>query len=224
MPFNFQDVDDVVDEITEEEESSEPEAGRAELTEVQRRMKLAECYSAVFSHPMFPNSTEYSKIVEKEFKAFAITRLEELMGVRQSGTNPGAASPFTPEELSVLKQVAATVLNKAKSGTPMSLAPVQNTAPISLNPIVMPTGSTSQPKPKARPKPPKRILKDSGHKDKEGKPIMMDVTPQARPNGAIQPAPPMTEQQVMRIMQARSEPGAVGGQSGAMAQILGKLK
>lgn len=83
----------------------------SEISEAERRFNKAALYKQWVSGRLFGDNDSPEVLeVEKEFKDFARLQLKKLIGLEQE--TPVAHSEFTPEEVTVLKTLAAQVLKK----------------------------------------------------------------------------------------------------------------
>lgn len=117
----LQEGDEVLDEIEGEMEDMEKATTETlkAISEAEKRIEQANLYKAVLNGNLFAKGSarpEIIKIVDKEFKAFVMYRLEVLLGIKnEAGLRPQQAaqmvSPFSQAEITALKAIAAR-LNK----------------------------------------------------------------------------------------------------------------
>ncbi len=114
--------DEVLEELEDEMNGIENAAQETlkAISEAEKRIEQANLYKAVLNGNLFGKGSarpEIIKIVDKEFKAFVMYRLEVLLGIKAEGGLKGpqqqvqVASPFSPAEIAALKAIAAR-LNK----------------------------------------------------------------------------------------------------------------
>lgn len=99
--------------------------------DVERRLEVAALFKILLQGTLFDDSSVAAKIVEKRVKAFVKAELMALVGMGQPMVMAGAApatSDFTPQEVSVLKAVAAGVLKKS-NGPALTVPPPPPGAP-----------------------------------------------------------------------------------------------
>lgn len=129
-------------EGVEEDQRAHDDVYKA-MSEVEKRLALAECYKVVLQNDMFSSRTPASVTVQKEVTDFCRRRLENLMGIRPEAPVAVAAQqiqfPFSKEEVMALRALAQATLKRpniiAKSQDPPpppSMVPAQvpgNTGP-----------------------------------------------------------------------------------------------
>ena len=149
-------TEDEVAAILEPDSSPARNSYDALETEVERRFEVAMCYRMLLKGSLFNDSTDASKTVEKEARAFFKDRLETLLGIR--ATKPVVAEtplPFDKEEVKVLKEVARRLLKKPELAPPVEkpVQPVlrQAALPASTPTAAVPRTTKPGPKPAARP-------------------------------------------------------------------------
>jgi hypothetical protein len=192
---------------------SEPEE-EDPLSEIERRLEIAKYYRLVLDDTIFsdPPNVEIADRVEGEIREFVRGRMAALVGV--SMQPPNQELPFSeeevlalrtiaqPEVVSALKALAAKVLKKPQILDAKPLQPKKEAAPREprLKKIVRPTPSRSTAVTTDKPESEKSEALASTKSKKqqkitktvvteEGKEIIMDITPQARPLG-VSPLPP----------------------------------
>ena len=137
--FFSEDADDVADSWDDDEIESAIGGGDFdddELLDVDLRLNIADHYRAITRNKFFSEDTEAAQIVNDEVRAFIRERLEVLLGLRQENApaqpQTKVDSPFSNEEVSALKALAAKVLNKPQlvSAPVMTRPEVQVSAPV----------------------------------------------------------------------------------------------
>jgi hypothetical protein len=143
----------------------------SEISEAERRFNKAALYKQWVSGRIFGDNDAPEVLeVEKEFKDFARSQLRKLIGIDQE---PAIVdSVFTPEEATVLKNLAAQVLRNPRLAKPKEdpkpiikkppvlaprEAPVKPTAPVlaprPIKPVPKPVQQAPKPVQQARPAP-----------------------------------------------------------------------
>ena len=209
--------DEEPEEITEEQvaASIEPEAPRGSTSydaldlEVEKRFETAMYYRTLLKGSLFNETTEASRIVEDEARAFFKERLEVLLGIRTP--KPLAAEPiFSKDEVAALKAVAKRLIAKPELTTAKPSAPSLRQAPVpaTAKPPVLtarsavkaPRTTVAQPAvTKTVPKlnPDNGVIEDTGKivqqghkkyrivKNDLGTEFRQDITGQGRPTAAV---------------------------------------
>lgn len=99
-----------------ESEIAEPQNNNEVISEALKRIEQASLYQTLINHSLFaPNSArpEIMSLVEKEIKAFAIERLEILLGMKnERKIEQINNSQFNPDEIGALKAIASRLMKK----------------------------------------------------------------------------------------------------------------
>lgn len=108
-------IDQLVSELTEEETSTEDFS--EEMTEVERRLELAQYYQLLLQDTLFNDRSENAQVVEREIRIFIRQRLGELLGVvvKKAPEPVKVELPFTDDEVVVLKEIAGRMADKIKA-------------------------------------------------------------------------------------------------------------
>lgn len=137
-------AESVITDLTEDK----PNPVAKTMSEVERRLALAECYNLLLQQELFENRTPASVTVQKEIAEFCRRRLENLMGIRQEDASTSAVVavstpfPFTKEETSALKVLAQAtlkrpgIMNKAQASPAAPPTLKQVTAPPQVAPAL----------------------------------------------------------------------------------------
>lgn len=150
MPFDFGDEDGseyVVQALT----SAAPKAAESTddlMAEAERRFSKAKYYEVLIKEPIFDGDTSPMAMeVIKEIQTFSRERLSILLGLKAEGES-ALSEIFSPEEIQVLKQVAAKLLKKpALGGLSISSEPTLKKARAPVAPAVK-----AAPAPRGRPR------------------------------------------------------------------------
>lgn len=108
---------DTIEEFLEGEQLiEEKKNGSVVINEALKRIEQASLYQTLINHSLFaPNSArpEIMQLVENEIKAFAIERLEILLGMKnENNLEQGSSGQFNEEEVLALKAIAGRLVNK----------------------------------------------------------------------------------------------------------------
>jgi hypothetical protein len=207
-------VDEILSVVTKSDDSDVvlPQ----DLTDVEIRLEEANCYKALLRNPLFDvGAGPIARKVEHKVREYIRLELKLLLGLEQPKPQVVVKDQFEPEELKVLKMLAAKVLNKSPvvekrelvvnkaQLEPLPVAPKQ-TKPVSSPTVgvVPPVVKKGRP-PQAKSKPvgENEVPKLEGPTKKEkliikGKLVEVDIPlqnqKQVRPMGAIQPLPPLS--------------------------------
>jgi hypothetical protein len=202
VPAQQPQYQDEVDEVAADFQESE--VAQEQLSEVERRLEMAHYYRMMLNQDLFENATSIGVAVEKEIRDYIMSRLEILMGVKAEQAFVAQQDPalvFLPEEVEVLKAIAAKVRGKPAILAPKpaaSVRPVSVQQPASTPkaPAVRPVsvqGRGSRPAPAPGIKTVGRKLQRGGldgraHKtgkvfsEELGKEVTQDLTDQVRPS------------------------------------------
>jgi hypothetical protein len=133
----------VIDEVIAESDEVDQLMGEAE-----RRFEKAQYYQSLLRQPFFDDLTQTSEEVMDEIRGFIRERLSILLGITpEAQKSKQVVSDFAPDELKVLKQVAARILKKPELG---EISPqVRVAAP----PVKVAVRPTQPQKVQARPQP-----------------------------------------------------------------------
>jgi hypothetical protein len=162
------------------EESSEDDFDER-MSEVERRLEVAQYYRLLLNDSLFSTSTPAAKVVEAEIRAFIRERLEDLVGIRTPKVVK--SSDFSDEEMTVLKQFTARVLKNSKLLEPnpeptvkKASPPAQTPSKTASKPRVAPTVNKVKVAPPAKtPKAPKPSQKaQAKHKEPAAKSVQKD--------------------------------------------------
>jgi hypothetical protein len=165
-------ADNLVDSLYEEPEA-DPRSNDEEESEldsqmlaVEERLQQAQYYRLMLNESFFKEETPLSRKVDREVRAFVRARLSVLMGVQAEPTKQAPQRPpdFTDSEIRNLKQLAATLQERATRAGAAVPAP----APVPVPPAMKKIESKPQ-EPVAAPAPVKR------------QPVV--VAPRAKPSG-----------------------------------------
>lgn len=115
MPFDFDesDLNAIVDEPQQQEvaQAVQEQANfDTQMSEVERRLELAQYYRLLLNDSLFNNRSEAAATVEAEVRDFVRSRLEILLGVKKEQVK--AVSDFNDDEIQALKAVASRLLKK----------------------------------------------------------------------------------------------------------------
>lgn len=111
-------MEEIVEEIYEEEVLEEEQA--EVLTEAERRIEQANLYQALLKHDLFGPGSARQEIIDavrKEFKAFILSRLEILLGIKpevsvRTSSQEIVKSPFSEDEIKALRAIAERLTKK----------------------------------------------------------------------------------------------------------------
>lgn len=119
------------------------------LLEAERRFAKARYYETLIKEPIFENDPSPSAVeVVAEIQRYARERLSVLLGITTE--KPPAEEVFSPEEVAILKAMAAKLLKKPELGGLQNTVPVLRKAPSPNNPTLR---KVQGPAKKADPKP-----------------------------------------------------------------------
>lgn len=125
----------------------EEEEYEVAITQVDKRMRIAQFFRLVLDSDLFSDEASEAKIVQSRVRKFVRDELEVLFGMRRAASAP-VASQFTQDEVEALKVLASRVT--AKPSTPQ-LKPVQSPVQI-VAPSINKMGLNKTPsKPTAKP-------------------------------------------------------------------------
>ncbi len=79
------------------------------LSQVDRRMRVAQCYRSILNSDLFNDETSEAKIVQNRIRKFCNEELEIIFGMRLNRQAVAVSSQFTAEEADILKNLAAQV-------------------------------------------------------------------------------------------------------------------
>jgi hypothetical protein len=99
-------------EETYEEQVEELPNNLQSISEVERRLEKANLYRQWASGGLYDNQTSTTVEVEQEFKDFALKQLNKLIGITTEEEK--VVSPFNEIEITVLKELANTIINNHK--------------------------------------------------------------------------------------------------------------
>ena len=129
-----------------------------EMSEVDKRIEKASLYRALRSQELFAAGSAAPSIIQEvteEIRAFVLSRLEALVGLRSDTVTPvvSAVSSFTPEQEMALKMLADKVLGRPSAPMPVPVAPtVRPVAAPAIQPTVVSGGpGRLQPNPNRNP-------------------------------------------------------------------------
>lgn len=224
MPVDFDDEDiaDVIEEVDSPQSQIMPEQEpdvEEQMSEVEAKLEIAQYYRLILNETLFDDAPnpEVAERVEQEIRGFIRGRMGVLMGVQAPEAK--AVKLFTdaevqalrtlaqPEVQEALKALAAKVLKKpaileAKPLTAPKPKPEQK-----LEPILRKVGQ-GQRRAQQAPQPQLKVGKQKKQfktvTSEDGKEVKMDVTPQARPTGTIQPIPTPRGRDQIEAMSAQS--------------------
>jgi len=137
-----------IDEVIAESDEVDQLMGEAE-----RRFEKAQYYQSLLRQPFFDDLTQTSEEVMDEIRGFIRERLSILLGITpEAQKSKQVVSDFSPDELKVLKQVAARILKKPELGEirPQVHAATPPTK-VAVRPA-QPQKTSAKPQPKAPPK------------------------------------------------------------------------
>jgi hypothetical protein len=132
--------EEVADVITEDAQT------QFVLSEAVKRIEQAKLYETLLKHQLFgPGSArpEIIAVVEKEVKAFILSRLEILLGLKREGiaiTPTQQSLPFSKEQIEALEALANKLISRTEGERPAPAAPVLN--PVAYANSVAPTVRT----------------------------------------------------------------------------------
>lgn len=209
---------------TVQEDSRELEE---EMSEAEARLEMAQYYRLILNETLFedaPNE-EVATRVEEEIRGFVRERMKLLVGVGQPKQEAKPQKIFTdaevqalrtiaqPEVVEALKALAAKVLKKPAilDAKPLPVEKPKAEPSVLKEPILKKVG---QRRPRQSPEPQapaprsgrgKRMEKQTRTiTTEDGKEIVQDVTPQARPVGPVQPIPTPRGREQIEAMAAQS--------------------
>lgn len=117
-----------VEEEYEEQAEEEPEeAVPTPVSEVQKKLRLAQYYELVLGNSLFEVKNAATEQVDSEVRDFIQTRMEALVGVESTKKDPSAS--FTEDEVAVLKHIAQGLLAKHQAKAEKAEAPRQVARP-----------------------------------------------------------------------------------------------
>jgi hypothetical protein len=170
-------VDQVVQEM-EPEAAAEVSETTDYMSEVLRRLEMAQFYNSILQNPLFTEGSETAEIVEQEIRSFVKERLEILLGMKVAAEKvvvqerkPTPADALTEPEVQALRMVASKLIRKPELATaavptpqPPKLAPVVRQAPVPPPPapVVKPASALIQVRPPVGAKPGKAKPKAAG--------------------------------------------------------------
>lgn len=218
MPIDFDDADlaDVIEEaetspVTEPPVQESIYSVQEHMDEVEMRLEKAQYYRLLLNGSFFDEvgNAQVAEQVESEIREFVRGRMQVLVGV--TAPEPiKVALPFSeaeilairtlalPEVAEALKALAAKVLKKPEilTAKPPPIKPAPEPGPKkepTLRKVAVrrpgrpPNPQPQAPSPAAVGRPVKKQFKTITTPD--GQEVKMDITPQARPVGPIQPIP-----------------------------------
>ena len=120
MPFSEEEFtaiegSDPVEDISpvKEPEPEQPQTDSNELnSECEDRLEMAMHYRMLLKSRFFEEESESSRMVEAEAKDFFRERLEALLGMKGQKSVSRIISPFSAQEVTVLKAVASKLIKK----------------------------------------------------------------------------------------------------------------
>lgn len=211
MPVDFdeEDLSGVVEETMGEPAPPElpvqEQDLESQMSEVEARFEVAQYYRLLLNDSLFqdPPNPSVANRVETEIRAFIKTRMQALMGIAVDA--PGKI--FSDSEVQVLRTLAQPDVSealKALAAKVLKKPAILDAKPLAkaaAEPKREPTLRKVVSRPKAALKAPaptgKQQRRIETHVTEEGKEIVRDLTPQARPTGTIQPIPtPRGKQQI----------------------------
>ena len=128
-----------------------------EMSEVDKRIEKASLYRALRSQELFAPGSAVPAIIQEvteEIRAFVLSRLEALVGMRSDTITPitSSVSAFTPEQEIALKMLADKVLGRPSTPTPTPVIPtVRPVAAPATQPTVVSGGNRTVPSPAPAP-------------------------------------------------------------------------
>ena len=224
MPVDFddEDISDVIEEVDSPQAQimPEPEADIDDLmSEAEARMEVASYYRLILRETLFGDDDPNPQIadqVQQEIRKFCQTRMAALMGVGQ--IEQKAAKIFTDSEVQTLRTLAQSEVSEAlkalaakvlKKPTILEARPLPAEKPKAVpkaEPVLRKIGQ--KPRPQAAPVAPQRVGKQKKQyktvTTEDGREVRMDMTPQAKPVGAIQPIPTPRSKSQIEAMSAQS--------------------
>jgi hypothetical protein len=150
---------DAVEEVYDEVDQAYGEA-EVVISEAEKRIEQANLYQTILRHNFFaPGSArpEILEQVQREFREFARSRLENLLGMGSGGRQDTrlvkAELPFDDEQVEFLKSLSNRALKREAAPAQPQLVPVTTPvqAPVPA-PIVNPIQPAAQPAPAPRPR------------------------------------------------------------------------
>lgn len=233
VDFDDADIADVVDEVNSPQAQilpptyQEPEQDlEEEMSEAEARLEMAQYYRLILNETLFedaPNEAVASR-VEDEIRGFVRERMKLLVGVGQPKQEVKPQKIFTdaevqalrtiaqPEVVEALKALAAKVLKKPTilDAKPLPVEKPKAEPSVLKEPILKKVGQR-RPRQSAEPQAPVRAGRGRKQEKQlrtittdDGKEIVQDVTPQARPVGPIQPIPTPRGREQIEAMAAQS--------------------
>lgn len=138
--YEYEDVDDV---LAFDDDDEDYDDGGVVL-EAVKRIEQAKLYESLLKHDFFAPGSAREEILDKvtnEIRTFILSRLEELMGMRQPASTVAVESPFSPEQTEALLSIAERLISKKQpqTATEVQLEPsVQQYESITTEPRVNP--------------------------------------------------------------------------------------
>jgi hypothetical protein len=183
------------------------------MGEAQARIETANLYQTILNHQLFAEGSARPEImakVEGEMKAFALERLEILLGMKnESRQNPVQVElPFSQEEIEMLKTVAGRFLSQKQPSPPtpqikmVNAVPQQHIQP-QMRPVAVKTQSAVQPKQQVRQPAPVQQPRQEAPKPKGKRAARSQATP-ASVTGVNLPKPlAMPDQSTIDVINAQ---------------------
>lgn len=194
------------------------------LMEAKSRIELARYYELIINGTIFDDDSEMAQAVESEMKNFAVTRLEELLGIRSSQP-VSVQSQFTDDEVVVLKQLVTTLKRRQDAPTVPQVTPIVE-KPVK-KPSVKPL-TTKKPRlkpidaePEDNDEAPAPVAKAKTSKKKD--PTSQVTSPDAIPMPLGREFEMALEAKVQRDIQSRRENIQMGGVDEKSDQLYNKL-
>lgn len=177
--MNFRDLDDLDDDETQTEESSDADD---EYSEAEHRLAVAAYYRQLTRGGLFNDDSDEARQVDEEVRQFARERMDILIGIRAESPK-STELPFTDEQLSTLRQWANHLIERAAKPTvpvvrPMTPPPVAKPpipVPAAVQPLAPPkAGRKPLVKKETRPLASKPARKASGKTEVKAEPLVPD--------------------------------------------------
>ena len=116
-------------------EEPQEEDYQAVVTNVDRRLRIAQYFRLVLDSTLFEDGTTESRIVQNRIRKFVRDEIEVLFGMRAAAAI--AASPFTQDEIDALKALAAATIVARKRSSEPKLNQIANPPP-AIKPVAAP--------------------------------------------------------------------------------------
>jgi hypothetical protein len=201
--FGFDEAEDTSQSADDFVESLEQDEGALDeqMSEVELRLEKASYYRLLLKNNPFDSDSAVADEVWRDLTKIIRSRLSELLGMSSPAkAQPVVAPPFNSEEITVLKSIAAKVMGKPaildkpqpKKQPTLKKVEVKEEKPIKLS---LERQTVRKVRDTVAPNPDRTVKPGPGRKKKvfrevvneQGKTVKMDITPQTKPEGRVQP-------------------------------------